>query len=171
MPAIKATGFLVGNKQNIADSSYPNLGFVGDCWILPISQAHGKSIPNGTVLVILQILWWATAQKTHKYPPLLLRPFHCTYSWCFEQPPWSLRESQSWRETVAGGQGRQTQFYISSPARQEAASAPGGMPTASAVPPWPDQDTHPHKQWSERVAPHCDLSPLSFPDQSMASPL
>lgn len=47
--------------------------------------------------ILLQILWWATAQKT------ILRPFHQTCSCCFEQPPWTLMEKQSWRWTMARG--------------------------------------------------------------------
>lgn len=46
MPAIKATGFLVTYKQNIADSCYPDMGFVGDCWM---GQSKTSSL-NHTII-------------------------------------------------------------------------------------------------------------------------
>lgn len=46
MPAIKATGFLVIYKQNIADSCYPDMGFVGDCWM---GQSKTSSL-NHTII-------------------------------------------------------------------------------------------------------------------------
>lgn len=76
----------------------------------------------------------------------------------------------TWGRGKAGGQGRQTPDLHFIPS-QEAASVPEGMPSASAVLPCLNQDSHPDKQRRDRVTPHCDLSPLSFPERIMASPL
>lgn len=96
--------------------------------------------------------------KTHKYP-LLLGPLCSTCSWCFEQFSWHLRERESWRETAAGGWGRQTLVWPFTP--EGTLQHTQSCPTPSGA----------EQQGSEGVIPCCGLSPLSFVDQHMASSL